>query len=303
MSAPMPGAFDTSSRSSPRQSVRSPSDLIPMSVDMDNPSIPRPLDTLPGALAQRTRDALDCGALRRVETDQQIIEDAGVRFLVRKLSSLARKDEDRKRREQASANPFLPYEQDLFVADISPTHVALLNKFNVIDRHLLVVTRRFEPQEALLNRADFEALALCLGALEGLGFYNGGSVAGASQPHKHLQWVPLPLGQGVAAVPMEPLFEAVRGRGEICAVPGLPFRHAFSWLESTLFGDPVNAADMVLARYRELLARSGSGSIEQGGAALQSAPYNLLLTRRWMLLVPRRRECVESISVNALGFA
>ncbi|MFN2646613.1 MAG: phosphorylase, partial [Burkholderiales bacterium] len=35
----------------------------------------------------------------------------------------------------------------------------------------------------------------------------------------------------------------------------------------------------------------------------QSAPYNLLATRRWMLLVPRGCERYESISVNALGFA
>ncbi len=33
------------------------------------------------------------------------------------------------------------------------------------------------------------------------------------------------------------------------------------------------------------------------------APYNLLVTREWMLLVPRSRECWARISVNALGFA
>ncbi|NIO40609.1 MAG: phosphorylase, partial [Burkholderiales bacterium] len=38
-------------------------------------------------------------------------------------------------------NPFLPYGKDLFVSDISETHLALLNKFNVIDYHLLIVTR------------------------------------------------------------------------------------------------------------------------------------------------------------------
>jgi ATP adenylyltransferase len=35
----------------------------------------------------------------------------------------------------------------------------------------------------------------------------------------------------------------------------------------------------------------------------QRGPYNLLVTRRWMLLVPRTREHFGSISVNALGFA
>ncbi len=33
------------------------------------------------------------------------------------------------------------------------------------------------------------------------------------------------------------------------------------------------------------------------------ALYNLLVTREWMLLVPRSRECLEHVSINALGFA
>jgi ATP adenylyltransferase len=32
-------------------------------------------------------------------------------------------------------------------------------------------------------------------------------------------------------------------------------------------------------------------------------PYNLLVTDRWMLVVPRSRERFEGISINALGFA
>ena len=43
------------------------------------------------------------------------------------------------------------YEVDLFVADISPTHVCILNKFNVVDYHLLIITRAFESQENLLS--------------------------------------------------------------------------------------------------------------------------------------------------------
>ena len=34
-----------------------------------------------------------------------------------------------------------------------------------------------------------------------------------------------------------------------------------------------------------------------------SRPYNLLVTRQWMLLVPRQRECFADISLNALAFA
>ncbi len=41
-------------------------------------------------------------------------------------------------------------------------------------------------------------------------------------------------------------------------------------------------------------------AVGRGG---EPGPYNLLVTRDWMLLVPRSAEAYESISVNALGFA
>jgi ATP adenylyltransferase/5',5'''-P-1,P-4-tetraphosphate phosphorylase II len=35
-------------------------------------------------------------------------------------------------------NPFLPYEEELHVRALPPHHELLLNKFNVVDHHLLV---------------------------------------------------------------------------------------------------------------------------------------------------------------------
>jgi ATP adenylyltransferase len=34
-----------------------------------------------------------------------------------------------------------------------------------------------------------------------------------------------------------------------------------------------------------------------------TSPYNLLLTRDWLLVVPRSQEKIDDVSVNALGFA
>ena len=143
----------------------------------------------PGTLWARvqtaTQRALDSGALQPIPTDFEHLEDGGIRFLVRILRQLARKP-----RAEASApspaaarpNPFLPYDPAMYVADASPTHVCLLNKFNVVERHLLIVTRAFEDQETPLTPQDFEALGTCLTEGEGMGFYNSGAIAGASQP-------------------------------------------------------------------------------------------------------------------------
>lgn len=225
---------------------------------------------------------------------------------MRKVSSLARKEENKWLRHETdgeSRNPFLPYEQDLFVAHVSDRHVALLNKFNVIERHLLIVTREFAHQELLLNRQDFGALAACLREVDGLGFYNAGEAAGASQAHKHLQLVPLPLAEGSTTIPMERAFEPLRGLATIAEVPGLSFRSAFSWIESRFFDDPLQAADRLYSLYLKMLESSNIRGVPTPAGLRQSAPYNLLLTRRWMLLVPRSRECFDAVSVNSLGYA
>jgi ATP adenylyltransferase len=264
--------------------------------------------TLWPAIVHQTEHALRCGALHRIETVHENIEDNGVSFLVRRISSLARKDDARKECESkieqgSTVNPFLPHDPDLFVADLSDTHIALLNKFNVIGHHLLIVTRRFEPQEALPTVADFAALFVCLAEFEGLGFYNGGTVAGASQRHKHLQIVPLPLATDGPAVPIEPLLARVRMEGATGTVPGLPFLHAFAKLDSAAASHPLHGAKSAFDYFRALLGAVGLCAIDIDGKPHQSAPYNLLVTRQWMLLVPRSAERVAGISVNALAFA
>lgn len=281
----------------------SPRDLIAA-------AMPAPLLLQPGTLwpatVERTRCALASGALQPIAAEQRFIDDAGVRFAIRKAETLARRDavgQRRQRDDDAPRNPFLPCEQALLVAPISPSHVALLNKFNVIDHHLLIVTRRFEHQETLLTPDDFIALAACLREFDALAFYNAGPAAGASQAHKHLQLVPLPLGGSSAGVPIEPLFDSLRGRRGPCTVPGFEFRHALSWLNEELPNDAAAAGDSLHTLYRVLLAAAGLRGVDTHGEDRQSAPYNLLVTRRWMLLVPRSRECFGTLSINALGYA
>jgi sulfate adenylyltransferase (ADP) / ATP adenylyltransferase len=250
--------------------------------------------------------ALDCGALLPIETIRTTIKDGGVRFLIRQVSSPVRKDEDQQMHKAKAANsrradPFLPHDPDLFVADISGTHIVLLNKFNVIDRHLLIVTRRFESQEALLNLADFDALFSCMTQFDGLGFYNGGPAACASQRHKHLQIVPLPLDESGPPLPIESLLAAARMDGPTGTVPGLPFLHAFARLDPLAATRPLEMARSAFDRYRALLDAVGLRAIDVNGEPQQPAPYNLLVAAGWMLRVPRSMEHVEGVSVNALG--
>ncbi|NJK38304.1 MAG: phosphorylase [Oscillatoriales cyanobacterium SM2_3_0] len=262
-------------------------------------------------IEKQTRNALQCGALQPIPTEFEWVDQAGMRFLVRVSQNLVRKEAAASQRnlkkvvkEKATkeSNPFLPYDQNLFVADLSPTHVCLLNKFNVVDHHLLMVTREFEAQENLLTLPDFEAMWLCLAEVDGLVFYNGGPQAGASQPHKHLQLVPFPLVDTGVKLPIESEIAAVQYQGITATVPQFPFLHRIVRLDPAWATVTVDAAAATLEYYQILLQTLGIKG-EQGMSGQQSAPYNLLATREWMMIILRTQEQFENIPVNALGFA
>lgn len=262
----------------------------------------------PGTLAQkvieRSQQAIGSGALLSLPTEFEFVEQQGVRFLVRLLLNLVRKDEAKRRSTDKPFNPFLPYDEALFVADISETHLCLLNKYNVVDHHILIVTRAFEDQEDWLNVQDFAAMWTCLAEFDGLAFYNGGKDAGASQPHKHLQLVPYLISPQQPEIPIESLItqslpELANSQEPIATISELPFVHAVTPIDPAWLHSPIEAAAKTLERYHALLQAVSLPVQDQK----QSGSYNLLVTRRWMLLIPRSQESFASIQVNSLGFA
>ena len=174
---------------------------------------------------------------------------------------------------------------------IGPAHLVVLNKYPVITRHLLIVTRQYAEQTLPPDGADFSALAGLMQTLGGLGFYNGGEPAGASQRHKHLQWIPESpqsdcLRSMTAALPPDgpPL--------EVITHPRIGWRHAFVRLKGPTDGNTLLEAFTRAAAACGLRARDR-----------HLPPYNFLANESWMLVVPRSREHAEGISINALGFA
>lgn len=238
--------------------------------------------------------ALASGALQLIDSETATAEEGGIPFALKWVSSLGLKDLAKMAKPTAppdpNFNPFLPYDEALYIADLSPSHVLLLNKFPAIPNHVLLVTRAFAEQTAPLDLADCSAIADLLQSMEGLVFLNGGKQAGASQRHKHLQLAPLsaPIER---VLPTQHIERAQR-------LSQLPFRHAFVSLDE---GD-LKQPERLLQRFEQCCAAAGVTVVDG-----ELSPYNLLLTRRWLLIVPRTRECWEQgetkLSVNALGFA
>ena len=213
--------------------------------------------------------ALD-DSLIPIATEARPITEQGHTFLLHVATDWQHRKRAAGQRPKGD-NPFLPPEDNLVVSEINADHLCILNKFPVLQPHLLLISRAFEAQETPLTLANFAAAAKMMAQLDyqGLMFYNAGLIAGASQRHRHLQWVPQ------AQCLPDP------------ADGPLPFTHYClpldDWQPDTLF-----------ATYQHALQQAGW----QAGYA-----YNLLLTQRQLWLIPRSQSDWQGISINSLGFA
>ncbi len=254
----------------------------------------------PEKITRKFEEAIGSGALQFFATEERIVRDE-IDFMVFVLKYLSVKDKKswnkrKNSQDQENANdPFLPYEKDLFIDNITDTHICLLNKYNVMKNHILIVTREFEDQESALSEPDFEALWLCMEKIEGLAFYNSGEKAGASQRHKHMQIVELPLAGQMDKLPIVHLISGLSSSSAPLLVPRFEFRHGLYFLTPEKLLGKKRAGFYLMEKYLSLL--------EYTGLAENWGPYNLLITKDWMLLIPRILECYKGISVNSLGFA
>lgn len=217
-----------------------------------------------------TQRALAEGKLLPIATEAEVLVEGGVSFFGHVVTNNASK---KMTTLKSSANPFLPYDLSLYVGDAGSNHICLLNKYPVLSPHLLICSKAFVSQQSPLALDDFRAWLLGINGSDVLGFYNSGPVAGASQPHRHMQVVKteIPLEQTITA-------------GQ------LPFRHCLF-----VFSKP--EASHLYKCYLEALQ---SLSLQAGDECL---PYNILLTERWMLVVPRSANNIEGVFANGLNYS
>jgi len=267
---------------------------------------PQPVgDALWQLALKRKQHALACGALQSIATDYETLDDADIQFGARIVSSLAHKALHRRRAAVTAhdGNPFLPYEQDLFVAAVGDRYICLLNKYNVLDNHLLVITREFEDQESLLSIEDFQALWTCFPTWKVLAFYNSGKISGASQPHKHIQLVPIDPFVAVGKHNVVAIADEVTaGARRTVELPFYRFQHYLFALNRPPNADVLDWAHETSDRYLAVLDAAGLLEYRAGATRITGA-YNLLIGPRWLLLVLRLCEHFQGITINALGFA
>lgn len=253
------------------------------------------------SVEQRSTQALASGALLPIRAQETRIDDQGLPFTVRWVSSLSAKDTVATAMpggpRNSNFNPFLAPEPALTVGPVGTQHVAILNKFPICDYHLVLARREFEEQLLPLTLEDFMALTTIMSESGGLGFYNGGAAAGASQRHKHVQWIPNAPGNANLQFLVHGLPAGLPELGVVIH-PKLPIRHAFVRALCGS-GTPVTASAASLHQAFVVACKQLSLVPDADGLL---PPFNMLVENGWLLIVPRSHEYAHEVSVNALSY-
>ncbi|KAL7943532.1 alpha-galactosidase [Trichoderma barbatum] len=158
--------------------------------------------------------ALSVNELHYFPTQVTILHINSITFQLRFSPSLANKPKGPPPDPSQPRKPFDPFANppaSLFVTDLGPSHYLVLNKFAVVPEHFILATKEYKLQTHVLEESDLEATLACIDAYEQAGndetssvsqerksqgdglfaFFNGGQHSGASQPHRHIQLLPV----------------------------------------------------------------------------------------------------------------
>ena len=188
-------------------------------------------------------------------------------------------------------NPFKPWDKILEIDSIGNGHQLILNKYPVQLGHLLLITNEWKEQNGWLDIKDWEAIKEVNKDTSGLWFFNSGPLAGASQPHRHIQL--LRRDPSELSCPREKW---------ILALNNLNYKNEKFSKNIILkkFSKSLNEEN-IHEIYKDLSYNLGLG--DPRNDKKPKYPYNLIFTDRWMIIIKRKTDNLFGISINALGFA
>ena len=212
-------------------------------------------------------------------------------------------------------DPFADPAPELLIAQIpgpKASHNLVLNKYPVIHNHFIIATKDNKPQTDLLEEDDLALTHACLLAWqnhrqrEGRGssrlfaFFNSGEHSGASQVHRHLQFLPVEDMAGgenhkwdllidrmsIRAHPSLPLFQD----------PSLPILHFSTPVEHGLSASELHHKYSLLMRAAISATQSPGQPLDEEvaveGERKTHISYNLAMTTDRMAICPRSQEAV-----------
>ncbi|KAI1505471.1 ATP adenylyltransferase-domain-containing protein [Biscogniauxia marginata] len=258
---------------------------------MSRPIVP---PNLPGLVKAAFTRAKANGDLTYYPTQVAILTPDSLAFQLRFSPSLASKPKAPKPKDP-DAKPFNPFENPspaLLIAQLPPSHILILNKFAIVPEHFILATRAVKPQTHVLEEGDIDAAYACIQAYHAEGqelfsFFNSGEHSGASQPHRHLQLLPVER--------MKDGLENI-DHGDEWAILADKVRDREQALPFSVFTAALNAGMSTRDRYNAYVAlykRAVHATLSSVDVPLEGEAkisYNFAMTRTSMAFCPRLAE-------------
>ncbi|CAG5178057.1 uncharacterized protein ALTATR162_LOCUS8513 [Alternaria atra] len=278
-------------------------------------------EALPSIAKRKFEAAKASSDLLFSPTELAIIRtSAGIPFQLRYCPSLAKKPIPKLQdaTPKQKVDPFENPPPALHLADIpatNPTHFLVLNKFPIISEHFILATKPNKKQTHLLEQDDLEATYAVLEAWQAdssegqkrlLAFFNSGDHSGASQPHRHLQFLPVEGMRDskkasdwsllIDLILSSPAAKTTDGHVTFLQHPSLPFTHfAYPFdskpsgtqlldIYSRLYDAAKTAVDAFISSNPNSFALNPT---DDGDLPIS---YNLAMTTAGMVILPRRAE-------------
>jgi len=181
---------------------------------------------------------------------------------------------------------------DLVLAKVGDTHLLVFNRFCVFRPQYLILTlNSFKRQTERLDRTDLSAAWSILQGLKSRYFviFNCGREAGCSRLHKHMQVIP--YAEKLTLFPdRQPLD------------PGdVPFKYYIERLDDQQDSPAANFSRALIEKYENLCGVAHEAWQASTTGLLAYFPHNVVLTKRWIMVIPRRRAEMQGASANAAG--
>lgn len=186
----------------------------------------------------------------------------------------------------------------------------VLNKLPVIAEHFILATKAIKQQTHALEQDDLEATYACLkawqeGEAQGkqkrlFAFFNSGEHSGASQPHRHLQFLPVEnMANDEQSSDWDLLIDIMLSRDTSTGLrqqSAVPFTHFAIQLPINptgpqllqIYNDLYHAAKHAVDAF--MTANPGSLALHPIDAGSLPISYNLAMTLEGMAICPRRAE-------------
>jgi ATP adenylyltransferase len=179
--------------------------------------------------------------------------------------------------------------------------------------HFILATKEFKEQTHMLEVDDIEAASVCLKAYreageELFGFFNSGEHSGASQPHRHIQFLPVESmrsgmrsGEGWSIL-ADRLAEKpgtyieLFHKGHVLTAVVMPFMYFWCGISEGLTAQQRHS--VYIALHGKAVQAMGGPNVVSSNENGSPISYNLAITNQCMVLCPRTSEGLVIKSKN-----